>query len=47
MIVYLTQKTKRERRNEALKKLAYYTLNPLWMFAAFALFTIFTLSLGN
>lgn len=42
---HITQKTKRERRIEALKQATYYTLNPLWMFAAFMLFTIFTFSL--
>lgn len=39
------QKTRRECRTEALCKLAYYTLNPLWMLAALWALLVFGLSL--
>ena len=44
-MIYVTQKTKRQRRVEALKTLAYYTINPLWMLAVLWAFMVFTLSL--
>jgi hypothetical protein len=43
-MIYIVSKTRRQRRIETLKTLAYYTINPLWMLVVLWALLVFGLS---